>query len=175
VKRLLALAGLAAMVVGLSACGNSTGGQPTPATTSATQGRSTGTPTSSGGGNTWPVDHACSLLSASDLAALGASGQPTEDMVGTAHACEFASTDFSMGLAIRTNGGLGAFQSNGETLHNSTIGKHQAEQYANSTTCYIAIGVSDSSRVDVSVTQILTGDPCPPAMTLANLIEAKLP
>jgi hypothetical protein len=80
-----------------------------------------------------------------------------------------------MAVAIRTNAGLAGFQASGETLHNITIGKHQAEQYANSTTCYVAIGVSDSSRVDVSVTQILTGDPCPPAMTLANLIEPKLP
>jgi hypothetical protein len=167
---------MAAVLVGVSACNGSTPGQANPATTVTGGGSSVDTSTSGGGGNTLPVNHVCSLLSSSDLTQLGTSAQPTQAMVGTAHTCEFASADFTMGVAIRTDVGLPGFTANGGTVHDTTIGAHQAKQEVDSTgSCVIGIGVSASSRVDVTVLPNENGDPCPTALKLANLIEPKLP
>jgi hypothetical protein len=170
------LAGLAAILVGTSACNSATPGQPAPTATVTAGGQSQGTTTSGAGVSGLPVDHACSLLSSSDLTRLGASSPPTQDMIGTAHACELDNSDDHIIVGIRTNVGLDGFNPNGGTVHDTTVGTHHAKQVVDSTgSCVIAVGVSDKSRVDVTVTPILTADPCTTAMTVANLIEPKLP
>jgi len=55
-------------------------------------------------------------------------------------------------VAIRTNGGLSAYQSSGGTVADIKVGSHQAKQETVNLSCVIAIGVTDSSRVDVTVT-----------------------
>jgi len=116
------------------------------------------------------------LLSSSDLEQLGASTPPTQEMIGTAHACDFDSADFAMIVAIRTNVGLQGFTSAGGTAQNTTVGTHQAKQVIDSAgSCIIGIGVSDSSRVDVTVQPGASEDPCPAALKLANIVEPKLP
>ncbi len=175
-KRLVVLAGLAAVLVGAAACNNSTPGQASAATT--TTGSQPGdTSTAGGGGNALPVNHACSLLSSAELEQLGVSAQPTQEMVGTAHACEFDSAEFSMAIGIRTDVGLAGFTDSGGIVHGTTIGRHQAKQEVDNTgSCVIGIGVSASSRVDVTVTPgDQTSDPCPTALKLANIVEPKLP
>jgi hypothetical protein len=124
-----------------------------------------------------PVNQSCSLLSSADLEQLGASSPTTQEMVGTAHTCEFDSADFTMEVGIRTDVGLAGFVASGNSgVHDITIGTHQAkEELADTGSCLIGIGVSTSSRVDVVVSPILTGDPCPTALRLANLVEPKLP
>jgi hypothetical protein len=96
-------------------------------------------------------------------------------MVGTAHSCEFTSSDYSVIVGIRTNVGLSGFQSSGGKVTAQSIGSHQAKQELDSPTCTIAIGVSDSSRVDVTVTAIFNADPCQGAADVAKLVEPKLP
>jgi hypothetical protein len=176
VKRLLVLAGIAGVLLSAAACGNSTDGQPTPVT-SAAQGQPTRTTTpSAGGGGALPVDHACSLLSSSDLSQLGVSSSPSEDMIGTAHACEFDNSEGHIIVGIRTNVGLAGFSANGGTVGDITVGTHQAKQDVDDTgSCVIAIGVSASSRVDVTVTGDGTSDPCPTSMAVARMVEPKLP
>jgi len=89
-------------------------------------------------------NHPCSLLSSGRFeSSLAFRGNQAEGMVGTrALRARFASADFSMAVG-HPNERLDStvFQVSGETLHSITVGKHQAEQYANSTTYYIAIGV----------------------------------
>ncbi len=177
-KRLLLLAGLAATLVATAACNNSTPGQPS-ADGSVTQRppAETSTAGGGGGGKTLPVSKPCSLISQSALGQIGESAPPTADMVGTAHDCSLTTPDFSIGVAIRTDVGLNGFTSIGGTVQDITIGTHQAKKQfdSNSGSCEIGIGVSASSRVDVTVTSGGTADPCPTAMTLANSIEPKLP
>jgi hypothetical protein len=98
-------------------------------------------------------------------------------MIGTAHACEFDSDEFVMAIAIRTNVGLAGFLPvNGVPVHDTTIGRHQArEEKSDSLDCDIAIGVSASSRVDVGATAEESADPCPVALTLARMVERRLP
>ncbi|HEX4722212.1 MAG TPA: DUF3558 domain-containing protein [Pseudonocardiaceae bacterium] len=176
-KRLVVLAGLAAILVGASACTNPTPGQASGVTTTTgSQPGDTSSP-SGGGGTALPVDHACSLLSSSDLQQLGASSPPTEEMVGTAHSCDFDSDDYTFGVAIRTNVGLSGFVATGSgPVKDMSIGGHQAKQeVGNSGACVIGIGVSDTSRVDLTVLPAENQDPCPTALKLANIIEPKLP
>lgn len=176
-KRLVVLIGLAAVLVGASACNSATPGQASASTTTAGgQPEATSPSSPSGGGTSLPVDHACSLLSSSDLAQLGASTSPTEEMVGTAHACDFSAGVVAMIVGIRTNVGLNGFQANGGTVRDLTIGRHQAKQVVDNTgSCVIGIGVTDSSRVDVTASGDGTSDPCPAATKLANIVEPKLP
>jgi hypothetical protein len=173
VRRLALLAGLAATLIAAAACNSSTPGQPS--ASGSVAGRPP--PTSAGGGNALPVDQPCSLVPQSALSQIGESVPPTQDMVGTAHDCSLTTPDFSIGVAIRTDVGLPGFTANGGTAQDLTIGRHQAKQEFDnvSGSCVIGIGVTDSSRVDVTVTSGATADPCPTASKLANLIEPKLP
>lgn len=100
-------------------------------------------------------------------------------MVGTAHSCEIDSADYHFGLDIRTDGGLSAFESvaGGGPVTSPSVGRHQAKEQADSgsSSCTVAIGVSDSSRVDVTATGDGTKDPCPAALAVAQRVEPKLP
>lgn len=174
-RRLALLAGLAAMLFAVAGCNNSTPGQPS-AGGSVTESQPPGTSTTGGGGKTLPVSQPCNLIPQSALDQIGESVPPTADMVGTAHDCSLTTPDFSIGVAIRTNVGLQGFVANGGTVHDITVGTHQAKQVLDdSHSCVIGIGVSDSSRVDITVTPGATADPCPTALKLANSIEPKLP
>lgn len=182
-KHLVVLAGSAAVLLGVVACGGPTPGQPTPATgangggpAASSSSPSGGPQTSTSGAGSLPVNQPCSLLSSSDLQQINVSSQPTQDMVGTAHDCSLTTPADSVGVAIRTNAGLAAFQPTSGTVHGIRIGTHQAKQVIDNTgSCVIAIGVSDSSRVDVTATGDGTTDPCPTARTVAQLVEPKLP
>lgn len=180
-KRVLVVLGLAATLVGAVACGAPTVGQPTPATTNgggqtSQDGPSPTSTASGGGGNSLPVDHPCDLVPTSGLERVGVSGQPSETSVGTAPACEFDTNDFTIDVEILTTLGLSDFQAAGGTVQTTTVGSHDAKEVTDNTgSCVIGIGVTAKSRVDVTVTPISGGNPCPTAMTLAQMIEPKLP
>lgn len=180
VKRLLVLVGLAVVLVGASACSHSTLGEPSAATTANGGQTSSGggggetSTASSGGATSLPTDP-CSLLSSSDLQQVGVSALPTQDKVGTAVSCEMDSSADHIIVSLFPDSGLAGLQATG-TVKNITVGSHQAKQEVDSTdSCVVAIGVSDTSSVDVTVTPTFNGDPCPTAMTVARLVEPKLP
>jgi hypothetical protein len=163
------------MLVVAAACSNSTPGQASVGG-SVTQTQQPQTFLPASGGNALPVSQPCSLVSQSALDQIGESAPPTPDQVGTAPDCSLTTPDFSIGVAIRTNVGLNGFSANGGTIHDITIGTHQGKQVLDdSGSCEIGIGVSDSSRVDITATPAATADPCPIVAKLANLIEPKLP
>lgn len=174
-KRLVLLAGLAATLLGVAACNSSTPGQATAGTSTTTQNQPPPT-SSSGGGNSLPVSNPCSLLSSGDLSQLGVTTTPTKNQIGTAHACELDNAEGHIIVGIRTNVGLDGYQPNGGTVKDLTVGSHQAKQEVDATgSCIIALGVSSSSRVDITVTGDGTNDPCPTTMSVAQLVEPKLP
>jgi hypothetical protein len=181
VKRLVLVAGFAATLVLAVGCDSSTQGQPNPATNPGQGQPITGAPTSppsdgGGQGSGLPVNNPCQLVPSDALSQLSVTAQPTTEMVGTAHVCNMNSADFAMGVAIRTDVGLAGFNSSGGTVHDTTVGSHQAKQEVGVTgSCVIGIGVSATSRVDITVTGDGTTDPCPTAMKLASLVEPKLP
>jgi hypothetical protein len=118
------------------------------------------------------------LFSSDQLTQLGVSTPPTQEMVGTEHACEMDNGQDNILVGIRTNGGLAGFTeaSSGGPIHDTTIGSHQAkESVGNGGGCVIAIGVSASSRVEVDVDGNSGTNACPLAETVAKLIEPNLP
>jgi hypothetical protein len=98
--------------------------------------------------------------------------------VGTAHSCELDTADYHFGLDIRTDAGLSSFApvAGGGPVTESDVGSHQAKEQAdkNASSCTVAIGVSDSSRVDVTATGDGNTDPCPATLAVAKLVEPKL-
>lgn len=179
VKRLLVLVGLAAVLTAISACSHSTLGAPSPVTTTNAGQTSDGgdgdTSTApASGADSFPTDP-CSLLSSADLQQVGVSSQPTQDKIGSAVSCEMDNSNDHIIVSLFPDSGLAGLQATG-TVKSTTIGSHQAKQETDSTgSCVIAIGVSDTSSVDVTATPILGGDPCPTATTVARLVEPKLP
>lgn len=97
-------------------------------------------------------------------------------MVGTAHSCELNTADYTVLLGIRTNVGLAGLVPTAPVT-DKTIDGHPAkeEKDDSASSCLVAIGVSGSSRVDVSVTGDGTTNPCPTAENVANLVAPKLP
>jgi hypothetical protein len=179
VKRLAVLVSLAVVLVGASACSHSTLGEPSPATTANGGGQTSasggGTSTAPGGGNAALPADPCSLLSAGDLQQAGVSAPPTQDKVGAAPSCEMDSSDDHIIVSLFPDSGLSSLQATGK-VQDITVGSHQAKQEVDSTgSCVVAIGVSATSSVDVTVTPTFNGDPCPTAMTVARLVEPKLP
>jgi hypothetical protein len=184
VKRLVLLGAMVATLAVVVACGGPTTGQPSPATTAdstgaTSSGSGSADPTTAGGtAGSLPVNEPCSLLSSGDLTHIGVSSPPTQDMVGTAHDCSLETSDYSIGVALRTNGGMGDFQQlPGGTVQNITVGNHSAKQEKvdSSSSCVVVVGVTSSSRVDVTATGDGNTDPCPTALAVAKLVEPKLP
>jgi hypothetical protein len=139
--------------------------------------------TSSAPSNALPVKQPCSLLSSSDLSQLDLdpSAPPSRDQVGTASSCDLSLADGGGGVivGIRTNEGLSAMTNSGVATTSLTIGTHQAAKQTNDAyntgSCLISLGVSSSSRVDVTANTGGSSDACPDAMKVAQLVEPHLP
>lgn len=158
------------VVAGCVACGNSTPGVPHAAP------RSSATTSTNSASTVLPVDRVCSLLSATDLAGLNVSKPPKEQMVGTAHTCQLDTSNYSIGIGIRTDAGLARFQAGTGTVTGLRIGRHDADRELDDTgACTIGLGVTDSSRVDVVADAFDGSDPCVETLRVARLVEPKLP
>lgn len=163
VKHVVLSIGIAAVLLSVAACGGQVIGSPT-----------TSAPGS--GSVALPLNHPCSLLSSSDLQQSNASTPPSEDKVGGAPDCDITIPSGSLGVAIMSDLNLSQLNATGK-MTDLRIGNHQAKQIQEAVGggCYVAIGVSSSSRVDVSVETDNDADACPTAMKAAGLVEPHLP
>jgi hypothetical protein len=182
VKRVVVLAGLALVLASVAACSSSVGGSgfPTPATSAGT---TSGDSTGSGGGDTTPSGTGssgtslantdpCSLLSSSDAATAGLQTPGTSDQVGSEPACDYIGSQYTVIVAVLTQGGLSVFS--GST--SMPIGSHPgALKDSGGAGCQVAIGVTSSSRVDVAATSKTGGSGCAEAESVAKLVEPHLP
>jgi hypothetical protein len=177
--RLAVLAGLATLFVSVAACSDPTPGQPSVETTAnggpPAGGQSSTSSAPTGGGSSLPVSQPCSLLSSAELQQLGVSAQPMQDKIGVAPSCEADSADFHIIVSIFADNGLSGLQASGP-VHDITVGSRQAKQEVDATgSCVVAMGVTDSSSVDVTTTGDGNMDPCPTALRVAKLVEPRLP
>ncbi|MEO6083349.1 MAG: DUF3558 domain-containing protein [Umezawaea sp.] len=181
----IVLAGLAATaLVALTACNGPTTGEARPAqdTSSAslpagTAPPSTSSPTSTKAGTSLEDIQPCSLLTKSEAEQVtGAQREePAPEKVGSSRTCGFSPKGKSFTVGIRTNAGLSGVQAPGEVT-DRTIGRHQAKKFvASGGSCIVAIGVTASSRVDISLNAGGVEDPCPLAERIAELVEPRLP
>lgn len=172
------MVGIAAVLLGATACNSTTLGQPAASTTS-NGGGSTSPPQTTGStaptGGSLPVDNACSLLSASDLQQIGVSSQPTRDTIGVAPSCEMDTAADHIVVSIFPNDGVSTLNVTGP-IKSIKVGSHAARREVDNTgSCLIAIDITSSSSVDVTSTGNGNNDPCPGATTVAQLVEPKLP
>jgi hypothetical protein len=164
----------------MAACTNSTTGSGTPVpTTNTTQ--AGGGPTSGGSGLT--SIQPCDLLS-SDIASQYQLGSPTPGNESGARTCARHNITanngdgYVVGVGIRDSQGINDVNPGGFTVTTDNIRSHPGRQLQStqSGSCIIAIGVTNSSRVDVTVnagTDPIQG--CQLANQFAKLIEPNLP
>lgn len=177
---------LVAIAAILASCSNSESGTPeasggpsNPASSSA----ATSTPTDEGAGTT-PLSglDPCSLLSTSDAAQFGPVEEPKREQIGTADTCAW-SPDRSDGSIARGTVSIGTRENAGvQDVADKGMGVQRTEEngrdYARSPNvngCTIAIGVTDSARVDVVVSGADPGKACEMANTITELVEPKVP
>jgi hypothetical protein len=97
-------------------------------------------------------------------------------MVGDVRTCQIMTPNASIGIGFMPLG-LAQFVVNGiET--DRIIGWHHAKEdhdpsYISS--CYVAIGLTSTMRVDISVQTSTTVDACPLALQAAAMVERRLP
>lgn len=183
--RFLLVPVVALLALGLVGCSDETAGDATP-------GESTNRPTipggdtsteaptesgESGGGDSGTADlQPCDLLTADELAQFNL-GEGVEDELGPARQCKWqASGQQTVAVGVIDELGTDQVQTSG-SKEPMKVGSHDAVRYDGVLgTCVVAIGVTDSSRVDV--TAAADGDlqkACTVAKQAAQLVEPKLP
>jgi hypothetical protein len=118
----------------------------------------------------------CDMLTSEEQSQLQVSGG-TEDEVGPARSCEWtASGSYKVAVGMVDELGLDDVQSSGPKK-TVKIGSHDAVQFTGGiSSCAFALGVTDTSRVDVL--SAANGDEakaCSVAKQAAELVEPKLP
>jgi hypothetical protein len=189
----IAVVSLCAMaMLGLAACNSTTPGQGTsepPVNTSQQDGGGGGSaPTSSDSGGSGDTGTAsvqpCDLLSSSVLNSYDLSKADSLPVTGV-RSCnwhkevdENGLNGLSVQIDVRDRDGIKDIVTNGFTVSPDNVGSHQGRlvKVTAGGTCAVALGVSDSSRVDVGVTSGTDQDKaCQVANQLAKVVEPQLP
>lgn len=179
-RRTAVLPAVVAALLGLGACTSPTTGSGTPAPTASTT-QPGGGPTSGNSGLT--SIQPCDLLSSND-ASQNQLGTPTPRNEGGARSCAWQNTTANNGdgyvvsVDIRDSQGIKDINTDSYTVTTDNIGNHPGRQLQStqSGTCSIVIGVTNSSRVDVSInagTDPVHG--CQLANQFARVVEPNLP
>jgi hypothetical protein len=169
---------MATVALGAGACG-SVAGQPEPTTappsvSDGSGGSQDASPSSTSG--VANVD-ACSLLTANEASGLGLPAAGEKLNAGAKSGCQWDGSDYSVGVAVRTDVGLAGVQSNGGTITTTSVGHHhQAVRLQDDGGCTYVLGISELSRVDVGATGNTRGSgECQEALSAARFVEKKLP
>lgn len=182
-KRLFCLFSALA-VVSVSSCTSDEGGTPVPTGES--------TPTSSSGADSEPSSPAgtsvalagidpCSLLSDAEIAAYGNFGEPAPQNHGDDRSCNWQTqqgSGDSIGISVDIRNSQGVSDANdaGLGIDTTEVGGRQVARIPTQTGgCIIAIGVTESSRVDVRSNAFDNQKSCDIADDLAGIVEPKLP
>jgi Protein of unknown function (DUF3558) len=169
--------------LGLSGCTTTSTGSPLP-TRSTTGGQTTSnssTTSDDAAAKLASIDP-CTLLSQAQLGQYGLSKHDSGDLAGSRHCAWAHLVDASgkggyvVGAAIWDQQGITDVNADGYSITDVVTGRHQARQgeQTGGDGCFVAIGVTDSTRVDV----VASGDPgqgCTLANQFAKLIEPRLP
>lgn len=190
-RRLAILLPAAMAVLGLTACNSTTTGLGTPESTPTTTsqqsgdgGQTTSDGGSTGGGSPLASVDPCSLLSSSVLNQYGLSKTASGPGTG-ARPCNWqkpvdinGKNGLTVEIDVRDTQGLNDINANGFTITPDNVGSHQGRlaKLNAGGSCFVAIGVGDSSRVDVGVAAGTdTTQACQVANDLAKDVEPQLP
>lgn len=181
--RFLLVPVIAALALGLAGCSEETPGDATadestnrPTIPGGDTSTEEPTETSEPGGGSGTADlQPCDLLSSAEQAQFDF-GPGAEDEIGPARTCMWQSADRTITVGVIDELGTDDVQSTSPKKP-TTVGSHDAVQYtAGVSSCAFAIGITDTSRVDVS--GAAGGDEakaCTVAKEAAQLVEPKLP
>lgn len=188
----------AAAFLALAACNSGTTGTPTPIggggglptpTSSDSAPTSTDSGGSSsgggnGGGSALSQLNPCNLVSSSVAAQLQLTPNGVDD-TGGGPGCDWERevdanglNGYSVGVTIRATQGVKDTNNSGATVTTEQIGGHQSRQLKSDVPgdCIVAIGVTDSSRVDVTVNAgTNTDQACQVANQVAQAVAPELP
>jgi hypothetical protein len=176
-----------AVVLGMAACSDQTGGSPV-AGGSATGSDPTGTSgqtTTSGntsGGSITDLDP-CALLNSAARGQLGLTDSGEPDDVGTAKGCKWRlrgpSETWTFTVDLRDSGGIKDLPPENNPKPIADVGSHKAVQLAEvggPGACSVVLGVTDSSAATASVLAgTNTQKACDLALQMAKLVEPGLP
>lgn len=168
------------LLLGMAACAGSTPGTAAPSGGSPTS--AAGSPTSASA--SLAAVQPCDLLSDSEVSQNHLTAEGPKSGNG-ARSCTWTDDSFDDGLGyvlgadLRDSQGVDSYNKDGFSVTTTTVGHHQAILAKGTTTtlCDVTIGVSPTSRVDLSVN---TGSSdvsqsCTLVERYAQLIEPKLP
>ncbi|MBK1784361.1 DUF3558 domain-containing protein [Prauserella cavernicola] len=176
-------------VVLLSACSGEEPGEAQPAGTEpSTAAESSGAPSvsdsvDSGDGDAPTVGlDPCSLLSPEELSEFGQVDSAGPESTGGARACswqtgvEAGNDGFAVGIAIRDSQGVkDAEPIEGNPVRAGSIGDREVAQMPGPGGCIVALGVGETSRVDVTLNGFKFDDMCGTVSEIAEIVEPKLP
>lgn len=176
--RLVGVAALVVSLAGLAACGAAAPSSGTPAGSPPG-----GSPRASASTPALAAVQPCGVLGRAQIKQNDLTGQEASTGSG-ARSCTWSNDSFDSGMGyavevdIRDSQGLKDINTAGYTVTNDPVGRHpgrQAQQTSGDG-CFVAIGVSPTSRVDVSSeTAASVRQACMLANQFAKLIEPKLP
>nr|WP_246381514.1 DUF3558 domain-containing protein [Prauserella isguenensis] len=169
----------------VSACSSSEGGQPIASQSAATPSPDASSPasTNASGDPLADVDP-CSLLSAQELSKYGTFPAGVREDVGTDRGCNFEKDTDSpttdpnrvITVGVRDEEGIDDAQDNGQGIDRGESGGREFARIPGAGVCTIVIGVSESSRVDITtVATEGTEKSCEIADEVAAIVEPKLP
>lgn len=181
------LAAGAIIAIGLvvSACSSTDEGAPVsspPSDNSGGRSATTSPSAESGGGQSLVGVEPCSLLSAEELGKYGRFPPGETDNVGSSRGCKFqkerSSNEYTLvtSVGIRDQQGIKDAVDQGFGVDHTEANGRQFAQIPSDGSCTIAIGVTDSNRVDVYAgTTAGTQEACNIADEIAAMVEPKLP
>ncbi|WP_253863239.1 DUF3558 domain-containing protein [Prauserella halophila] len=124
----------------------------------------------------------CSLLSQADVTQFGPVKEPQQKQIGTADTCswepdrsEISGERGTLGVNIRDNAGVQNMNDKGMGVEHTTENGRDYGRSPSPNGCTIAIGVTDTSRVDVLVSGADPNKACKMANTLVEVVEPKVP
>lgn len=168
-----------------SACTSDEGGTPlatgTGDATSSSSNEAPETSSSDPGGSAVADLDPCTLLSTSELADYGNLEGPKDPGFQSVRACDWqtpvgADEGLVIGVAVRDDAGVRDANDTGSGIDFTEVdGREVARIPDAGGHCIIALGVTDSSRVDVNVTAPDTQRACEIADEVAGIVEPKLP
>lgn len=174
---------LSAVALGMTGCTGTISGNAVPAALDGPRPAPGGAPP----GTTDPATKLasidpCALLVQNELDRLGLSKENSETRLG-ARRCiwgrgsQNGHDGYVISAGIRDHQGLKDINKDGYTVTDDPIGRHsaqQAEEVGDGSGCFVAVGVTDSTRVDITASTD-AGKACALANTVAKVVEPLLP
>jgi hypothetical protein len=168
----LAIAGCSQETPGSAAPGSTTGAPTIPGGETTSESTESSAP---GGDSGTAGLQPCEMLTDAEQSGLKLTGG-SERVVGPERSCEWANSDsYSLSVGIADELGLEDVQSTGPKTP-MKVGAHDAVQFTGGvSSCAVALGVTEKSRVDVIAAADDEATGCTIAKQAAALVEPKLP